>query len=69
MLDLATQHLTQLAEPGNVDDQGVWVDDLTIMYAKLEPDTGQIDVWTVPADGSGSPAKLAENAESAFYVS
>ena len=64
VMDLTTQVRTQLAEPGNVDDQAAWLDDRTIAYGKLDPTTGRVDLWSVPADGSGTPAKLAEGAES-----
>ncbi len=54
---------TRLAEPGSVDDQAVWLDDTTVAYGKVRADRG-VDVWSVPADGSGAPTVLAENAES-----
>lgn len=38
-----------------MDDQAVWVDSHTVMYA-LAGDFGA-DLWTVPADGTGTPAK------------
>jgi len=62
--DLATKQRTQLAEPGNVDDQGAWLDDRTVAYAKLDESNDQLNVWSVPADGSGAPTLLAEDAES-----
>ena len=62
--DLATKQRTQLAEPGDVDDQAAWLDDRTVAYAKLDESNGQLNVWSVPADGSGAPTLLAENAES-----
>ena len=62
--DLATKQRTQLAEPGDVDDQAAWLDDRTVTYAKLDESNGQLNVWSVPADGSGAPTLLAENAES-----
>jgi dipeptidyl aminopeptidase/acylaminoacyl peptidase len=66
--DLATRQRTQLAEPANVDDQGAWLDDHTIGYGKLDERTGAVSVWSVPADGSGAPIRLAENAESPSMV-
>jgi WD40 repeat protein len=55
VLDLRTMRETPLAEERSVDDQAVWVDSRTVMYA-LSGDFGA-DLWTVPADGSGTPAK------------
>ena len=62
--DLGSGRRTPLAETENVDDQGAWLDDQTLAYGKVDPDTGEVDVWTVPADGSGTPTRLAEDAES-----
>ncbi len=62
--DLATERRTQLAEPGQVDDQGAWIDDRTIMYAKVDAADGSIDVWSVPADGSGAATMIIPDAES-----
>ena len=62
--DLASGRRTPLAETQNVDDQGSWLDDQTVAYGKLDPATGDVGVWAVPADGSGTPSRLAENAES-----
>ncbi|WP_375425150.1 hypothetical protein [uncultured Friedmanniella sp.] len=62
--DLGSGHRTPLAEPGNVDDQGTWLNDHTIGYGKLDPASGRIDVWSVPADGSDQPSELAADAES-----
>ena len=58
VLDLATSRETESAETGNVDDQPLWQDDSTILYGL---DDG---VWSVPADGTGSPRLLAGNAAS-----
>ncbi|MFC4588910.1 TolB family protein [Sphaerisporangium corydalis] len=62
MLDLRTDHETELAEPANVDDQAAWLDDGTVMYSRLRADSS--DVWAVPADGSGRPRLLARDAYS-----
>jgi hypothetical protein len=62
--DLDTGQRTRLAETANVDDQGSWLDDRTLAYGKVDPGTGRVGVWTVPADGSGAPAVLAVDAES-----
>ncbi|GHF29707.1 TolB-like translocation protein; signal peptide [Streptomyces mashuensis] len=60
VLDLRTQRETPTAEHRNVDDQAVWRDDGTLLYA-LPGDFGS-DLWTVPADGSGSPRLLTKAA-------
>jgi hypothetical protein len=62
--DLGSGRRTPLAETADVDDQGSWLDDATIAYGKLDAATGEVGVWTVPADGSGVPALLAQDAES-----
>lgn len=55
LLDLKTMAETPLAEQRSVDDQGFWRDDHTVIYA-LPKDRGfGFDLWTVPADGSGTP--------------
>jgi dipeptidyl aminopeptidase/acylaminoacyl peptidase len=61
-LDLRTGQERPLAETANVDDQAAWLDDRTVMYSRLRGDSS--DVWTVPADGSGSPALLLRDAYS-----
>ncbi|WP_367138309.1 MULTISPECIES: TolB family protein [Streptomyces] len=53
VLDLRTQRETLTAERRSIDDQAVWRDGRTLVYA-LPGDYGS-DLWTVPADGSGSP--------------
>jgi dipeptidyl aminopeptidase/acylaminoacyl peptidase len=61
---LDTQERTRLAEPETVDDQPAWRDDATVLYGKADPTSGQLNVWSVPADGSGTPTQVAANAES-----
>ena len=63
VLDLATQIVTPLAEIRSVDDQPAWIDDHTIAYG-LPRGPGKADVWTVPADGTGTPRVLLPDAES-----
>ncbi|MFD0688148.1 TolB family protein [Actinomadura fibrosa] len=60
VLDLRTMRETPLAEPASVDDQAVWIDDRTVAYGRVRGST--TDVWAVPADGSGTPRRLLENA-------
>jgi hypothetical protein len=62
--DLETGRRTRLTETANVDDQGSWLDNRTLAYSKVDPGTGKVGVWTVPADGAGTPAELAADAES-----
>ncbi|MCB5180448.1 TolB family protein [Streptomyces antimicrobicus] len=60
VLDLATGAETPLAEQRSVDDQAVWLDDRTVAYA-LPGDFGA-DLYAVPADGSGAPARFMDAA-------
>ncbi|GAA0364967.1 TolB-like translocation protein [Streptomyces blastmyceticus] len=53
VLDLRTLRESATAEHRNIDDQAIWRDDHTLVYS-LPGDYGS-DLWTVPADGSGSP--------------
>lgn len=62
VLDLATMTETALAETRSVDDQVVWLDNHTIVYA-LPGERGP-DIWTVPADGTGAPRLLVRQASS-----
>ncbi|GHB58029.1 TolB-like translocation protein; signal peptide [Streptomyces cirratus] len=59
-LDLATMKETPLAEQRSVDDQVVWKDDRTVVYA-LPGDFGA-DLYALPADGTGTPAPLMTSA-------
>lgn len=43
-----------------MDDQVVWTDDRTVVYS-LPGDFGA-DLYSVPADGSGAPARLMASA-------
>jgi hypothetical protein len=63
VLGLSTAAVTPLAETRNVDDQAVWIDDHTVAYA-IPRGIGHSDVWSVPADGSGTPRLLIPNGES-----
>jgi hypothetical protein len=57
---------TPLAEPRSVDDQAVWRDDRTLVYA-LPGDYGA-DLYTVPSDGTGEPHRVSTAAVSPAYV-
>ncbi|OXM60303.1 PD40 domain-containing protein [Amycolatopsis vastitatis] len=63
VLDLAASKVTALAETRSVDDQPAWLDDHTIGYG-VPRGPGHADVWSVPADGSGTPRLLVPEAES-----
>ncbi|MBP0450076.1 TolB-like translocation protein [Kitasatospora sp. RG8] len=65
VLDLATMTETATAEQRNIDDQAVWSDASTLLYA-LPGDFGA-DLWTVPADGGGSAVRLLEAAVAPAY--
>lgn len=60
VLELASMRETPLAEERSVDDQVVWTDDRTVVYS-LPGDFGA-DLYSVPADGSGAPAKTMASA-------
>ncbi|QFZ18155.1 TolB family protein [Saccharothrix syringae] len=61
--DLATGAVTPLAETRSVDDQPAWLDDRTVAYG-LQRGDGVNDVWSVPADGTGTPSVLVPEANS-----
>ncbi|MFI7687637.1 hypothetical protein ACIBQ6_01135 [Nonomuraea sp. NPDC049655] len=63
VLDLATRRVTPLAETRSVDDQAAWIDQRTVAYA-LPRGREHADVWTVPADGTGTPRILIPDAAS-----
>ncbi|WP_327032050.1 hypothetical protein [Micromonospora ureilytica] len=63
VLDLVSMRVTATAETRSVDDQAAWLDDGKMAYT-LRRDDGQPDVWSVPADGSGTPALVIPGAES-----
>jgi hypothetical protein len=69
--DLDSRKETVLTETHSVDDQAEWLDDTTVLYGL--PRSGQngaatADIWAVPADGSGAPRVLVENAWSPAVV-
>ncbi|WP_035841810.1 TolB family protein [Kitasatospora azatica] len=66
VLDLRTGVETPTAESRSVDDQAVWADDHTLVYA-LPGDYGS-DLWTVPADGSGAARELLGAALAPAYL-
>ena len=65
VLDLSTLHETALAERHSVDDQAVWLDNDTVAYAlPADGRVGSSDLWTVPANGTGTPRLLIAGASS-----
>ncbi len=58
VLDLATLRAHRVAEHRSIDDQVEWLDDRTLVYSN------GLDVFTVPADGSGQPRLLLRDATS-----
>ncbi|MEV0468924.1 TolB family protein [Streptomyces prunicolor] len=66
VLDLRTMRETSLAEPRSVDDQAVWRDDHTIVYA-MPGDYGA-DLYSVPADGSGRARRISGAAVSPAFL-
>ncbi|MFE9094337.1 TolB-like translocation protein [Streptomyces sp. NPDC007264] len=66
VLDLRTLRETPLAETRSVDDQAVWRDPHTLVYA-LPGDYGA-DLYELPADGTGHPHRTAASAVSPAYV-
>ena len=62
LLDLTTMRETPLAEQRSVDDQALWQDNHTVLYSL--PDKGSFTLWSVPADGTGTPHKSLANATS-----
>ncbi|MFD7668446.1 hypothetical protein [Streptomyces sp. NPDC059788] len=68
VLDLRTMRERPLAEERSVDDQAAWLDDHTLGYALPGGDGKGSDVWTVPADGTGTPALRVAGASSPALV-
>ena len=66
ILDLRTMRETSLAEPRSVDDQAVWRDDHTIVYA-MPGDYGA-DLYSVPADGTGRARRISGAAVSPAFL-
>ncbi|MCF4119994.1 hypothetical protein L1785_03290 [Antribacter sp. KLBMP9083] len=70
VLDVATLDVTVLeAETRDVDDQIAWLDDETLLYGLPRADQpGLTDVWSLPADGSGTPEVAVPEAWSPAVV-
>ena len=66
VLNLRTMHETPLSEPRSVDDQAVWKDNHTLVYA-LAGDYGA-DLYETSADGTGKPRRISTAAVSPAFV-
>ncbi|MFJ3667104.1 TolB family protein [Streptomyces sp. NPDC090106] len=66
VLDLRTMKESATAEGRDLDDQALWSDDSTLVYA-LPGDYGS-DLWTVPADGTGTAHRLMASAVAPAYL-
>jgi len=62
VLDVATLRDRPLAETRSVDDQAEWLDDERVLYGVENA------IWVVRADGSGSPRRLLQSADSPAVV-
>ncbi len=62
VLDVATLRDHPLAETRSVDDQAEWLDDEQVLYGVEDA------IWSVRADGSGSPRRLLQSADSPAVV-
>jgi hypothetical protein len=66
VLDLRTRTRTVLPVDEHVDDQPYWLDDETVAYGAARgsagADASRQDAWAVPADGTGPPRLLREDA-------
>ena len=62
VLDLATGRETPLAEKRPIDDQLEWLDDGRVLYG-----SGR-EIWTVPADGTGTPRRFLTHGDSPAVV-
>ncbi|TCO50272.1 WD40 repeat protein [Kribbella antiqua] len=63
VLALDSMRVTALAERRSIDDQAAWLDNTTLAYT-VRDSSGDPDVWSVPADGSGAPRLLIPDADS-----
>lgn len=63
VLDLADLSAHRVAEQRSIDDQVEWLNDETLVYSN------ELDVFTVPADGSGESQVLLRDATSPVALS
>jgi hypothetical protein len=63
VLRLDNHRVIAMADSRNVEDQAIWIGERTLGYTVRSSD-GSPSIWTVPADGTGRPSLLRDNAES-----
>lgn len=63
VLTLDDLAITNLAETRSIDDQPAWLTNHTVAYTHRDS-AGTPSVWSVPANGSGTPELMRNNAES-----
>lgn len=68
VLNLASNTETVLPEKRSVDDQVEWLNDSTLLYAVPGTTPGDSDIWSLPADGSGSPTLFIPHAFSPAVI-
>ena len=70
VLDLRTNTETLLSETRSVDDQVEWLDNDHILYQvpRSGSDATITDIWSVPADGTGTPEVFLPEASSPAVV-
>ncbi|MFG2138098.1 TolB family protein [Streptomyces sp. NPDC048650] len=68
VLDLRTLREHPVGETRSVDDQAAWLDGRTLAYALPGRAGRPYDIWTVPADGGGTPALRVPDASSPAAV-
>lgn len=66
VLDLRTMRETPTAEHRNIDDQALWSANTTLTYAL--PGGNGSDLWTAPADGTGTARRLMTSAVAPAYL-
>jgi hypothetical protein len=66
VVNLQTKADIAVAETRSVDDQAEWLDNEHLLYGlpRDTPVAGGADIWTVPADGTGSPRLTVRQAYS-----
>jgi hypothetical protein len=71
VLDLQTGEERELAETRSVDDQADWLDDSNVLYSLPAEESGtpSMRTYVVPADGSGQPQLLVQDAYSLVVLS
>ena len=70
VLNLSTGEERETSETRSVDDQVLWLDNHSILYALPEALSGSaaMNTWVVPADGSGEPRLFMSKAYSLVVI-